>query len=89
MLYFVNMLTFKINTLYILFVVCAEEYLQQYKAKREQLLLIRQHALNSHDSGTFNIGSNSDGAAGSEGEEGGVTSVTLNRQVCYFPFISH
>ena len=61
-----------------------EEYLQQYKAKREQLLMIRQHALNSHDSGTFTTTTSGSGAGDAEGGDEDVSSVALNRQVCCF-----
>ena len=45
--------------------------------------MIRQHALNSHDSGTFTTSSNND-MVGAEGSDGDISAVALNRQVCCF-----
>lgn len=41
--------------------------MQQYKGKREQLLLIRQHSLRQSDSGVFSAASSSAGVAAAAG----------------------
>ena len=44
--------------------------------------MIRQHALNSHDSGTFTSSSNND-MVSAESADGDISVAALNRQVCF------
>ena len=60
------------------------EYLTVYKEKREQLLLIRQHALSQHDSGTFSTGTGVSGSGVSGGGEGQGEETGMARKVSMY-----
>jgi hypothetical protein len=60
----------------------AGEFMQQYKGKREQLQLIRQHSLRASDSGVFSSASSGVQAGGGDGQDAQVSATVYALDWC-------